>query len=348
MFSWAVFHQAYVLVRFDEYGEYHEPFPELAKQMSNPANKRDLVLGLLNDDEPGDYIPAGFFTHFDEECHFGQPAIDKHLEFYNYTGMDFVKIQYEAAFPDHPEITEPADWSKLPVHGLDFYAEQLKVVEGLVKAAGKEALVMQTLYSPFMLAGKIVEQNLLIEQFKTAPEQARIGMQAVTESLLDFVRECVRLGVDGFYASTQGGEAARLGNSKTFAECIKPYDLAIMNEIDELCDFNILHICDFYESYDDLSHFVDYPGHVVNCNLEVGSKMLTPSEVSKMFDRPFMGGMNRLGATLNGSEEQVRAEVQAQLNNASERFILGASCTIPAGDNWKNISAAIQTAHEFA
>ena len=32
----------------------------------------------------------------------GKPAIDKHMEYYRYTGMDFVKIQYESVFPPIP------------------------------------------------------------------------------------------------------------------------------------------------------------------------------------------------------------------------------------------------------
>ena len=57
-------------------------------------NKRDLVLSLLDKDRKQEIIPAAFFLHFDEVYHRGQAAIDKHLEFFRYTDMDFVKIQY--------------------------------------------------------------------------------------------------------------------------------------------------------------------------------------------------------------------------------------------------------------
>ena len=62
-------------------------------------NKRDAVLNLLDSEKPQDYTPAGFFMHFDPSCHFGQAAVDKHLEYYHYTDMDLVTIQYERAFP---------------------------------------------------------------------------------------------------------------------------------------------------------------------------------------------------------------------------------------------------------
>ena len=57
-------------------------------------NKRDVVLGLINDQANRDYVSAAFFMHFNPSDHQGQPAINKHLEFFRYTNMDFVKIQY--------------------------------------------------------------------------------------------------------------------------------------------------------------------------------------------------------------------------------------------------------------
>ena len=78
-----------------------EPAPKI--------DKREALLGLLDADKKQDYIPAAFFLHFDEVYHRGPQAIEKHLEFFRYTGMDFVKIQYEIRFPPIPEIKTPAD-----------------------------------------------------------------------------------------------------------------------------------------------------------------------------------------------------------------------------------------------
>src|SRR5438094_2521132 len=117
-------------------------------------NKRDAVMGLLDEKRQPDYIPAAFFLHFPPEFHAGQAAVDKHLEYYRATGMDFVKIQYERTFPTLPQIQTPDDWSKMPAYGLDFFEGQLAAVKGLVQAAGREALVVMTLYSPFMCAGQ--------------------------------------------------------------------------------------------------------------------------------------------------------------------------------------------------
>ena len=315
-------------------------------------NKRERVLGLLDASGKQDYVPAAFFIHFDKACHQGQAAIDKHLEYFRYTGMDFVKIQYEAAFPPRPEIESPDDWSKMPLYGRDFYEGQLNVVKGLVEEAKEEALVIVTLYSPFMCAGQTTRHtpgsahNAITNHIKENPEKAKKGMEIVTESLMIFVRECIELGVDGFYASTQGGESHRFEERALFEECIKPYDLVIMEEINRRCVFNILHICDYHDMYDDLTTYLDYPGHVVNCSLELESQTLTGEQVSRMFGRPYMGGLDRKGVIVHGNEAQIREAVEDSLSGAPDRYILAADCTLPSDIDWNNIKTAISAAHE--
>ena len=311
-------------------------------------NKREAMLGLLDESaEPG-YIPAAFFLHFDAQYHRGQPAVDKHLAYFRHTGMDFVKIQYEHGFPHRPEIQRPSDWGRMPLYKEDFYQDQLDVIEGLVKAAKRDALVLVTLYSPFMCAGHTTGGQVMItEHIKQDPHAVKKGMEIITESLMIFVKACIRLGVDGFYASTQGGEGHRFEDAALFTECVKPYDLTIWREIDSACTFNILHICDYHGGYDDLTPFLDYPGQVVNCGRTLGAQELTAKDISRMFGRPYMGGMDRFGVIVSGTHGEIKGTVRDVLSQAPDRFILGADCTLPSDIDWDNIRAAIATAHEY-
>ena len=313
-------------------------------------NKRDRMLSLLQGDGGGTYVPAAFFLHFEKSCHRGRPAIDKHLEYFHYTGMDFVKIQFENPFPPRPEIVTPDDWKNMPLYGRDFYQGQLDVVKGLVEEAHREALVIVTLYSPFMCAMQSSKKadggSLLTEHIDLDPEAAMRGIETIAQSLLIFVRACIDAGVDGFYASTQGGESSRFADRTLFERCIKPYDLLLMEELNERCRFNILHVCDYHGAYDDLTPFLDYPGDVVNCSLHVGSDHLSPKRVSQLFGRPFMGGLDRKGVIAAGDEAQIREAVSECLVNAPERYILGADCTIPSDTSWDNLRTAISVAHK--
>jgi uroporphyrinogen decarboxylase len=309
------------------------------------VNKRDEMLSLLDEKRALPYVPAAFFLHFGAQFHMGRAAVEKHMEYFHYTGMDFVKIQYEKSFPRLPDITKPEAWSKMPLYGRDFYDEQLQVVGDLVQAAKKEALVIVTLYSPFMCAGHTTSQATLTDHLNRDPEAVRRGLEVISDSLMIFVRACIELGVDGFYHSTQGGEAGQFQRKDTFERYIKPYDLRLMEEINQRCPFNILHICDYVMPYDDFSPFLDYPGQIVNSPLDLGDKTLTPSEAAQMFKRPFMGGLERKGELVTGKPEQIAELVEDVLSDAPDRFILGADCTVPSDTPWDNLKLAISTAH---
>jgi uroporphyrinogen decarboxylase len=271
--------------------------------------------------------------------------VEKHLEYFRATGMDFVKVQYEQAFPPRREIQRPADWKAMPLYGLDFYRPQLEVVEGLVKAAGREALVLVTLYSPFMCAGHTIGRAEIARHIEEDGEAVRKGMDTITESLLGFARECRNLGADGFYASTQGGERGTFRDASLFGRYVVPYDLALMREIDRTSAFNILHVCDFEAPYADLTPFVRYPGHVVSCNPRLTTGQVSLRELARRFDRPIMGGMERQGVIATGSDEEIRRGAEAVLEAAPDRFILGAECTVPGTARWEGIRTAIATAH---
>lgn len=305
-------------------------------------NKRDTMLSLILEETSLEYIPGAFFLHFDNAYHQGQAAIDKHLKFFRSTGMDFVKIQYEQGFPSSTPVRKAEGWTHAPLCSEEFFEATIHVVEGLVKAAKSDALVIMTLYSPFMWAAHLGD---ITSHLKENPEAAKKGLEIMTENVLTLVRGCKRAGIDGFYASSQGGEAFRFQDPTLFQKYVKPIDLAVWDELSS-CTFNILHICDYEGSYDDLTPFLDYPGHVVNSSLKIGDRTLTPKDASQLFGRPFMGGMERKGVLAAGTSEGIRQAVNGVLAEAPERFVLAADCTVPGDTPWENLRTAIETAHQ--
>jgi uroporphyrinogen decarboxylase len=306
-------------------------------------NKREMLLGLIHGEAPAGYTPAAFFLHFGPQYHEGRAAIDRHLEYFRHTGMDLVKIQFEQAMPK-VDVESPAGWARAPRWTDEDFEPTVRVVRGLVEAAGREALVVLTVYSPFMWACHLAGADLLQAHLREHPAQAGKGLEICTENVRTLVRAAKRAGLDGFYVSTQGGEAFRFGGTDIFERYVKPTDLAAWDEIGA-SRFNILHICDYEGAYDDLTPFLDYPGQVVNCSLHVGDAHLTPREASALFDRPFMGGLERLGVLATGAPADIRRAAQDVLAEAPARFILGADCTVPSETPWDNLRAAIAVAH---
>ena len=306
-------------------------------------NKREMMLELIHGAAPQGYTPAAFFLHFGPQYTDGRAAIERHLEFFRYTGMDFVKVQFEQGLPEWT-VTSPADWAHARRLTETEFGPTVEVVRGLVEAAGEEALVVLTLYSPFMWARHLAGEALLEQHLREHPEQAINALEISTENVLALVRAAKKAGVDGFYASTQGGEAMRFAGTDIFERLVKPTDLRVWAEIED-CACNILHVCDFEAPYADVTPFLDYPGHLVNCPLHVGDRVMTPREAAALFGRPFMGGLERKGVLSTGAPDEVRQEAERVLAEKPELFVLAADCTVPGETNWQNLRAAVEVAH---
>jgi uroporphyrinogen decarboxylase len=303
------------------------------------------MLAWLAGQSSPNYTPAAFFLHFGDDYKAGSAAAKRHLEFFRHTDMDFVKIQFEQTYSRQEFLQKPADWSRLKLAGLDFYEPLLQTVRELVKAEKKNSLILMTLYSPFMCAGHCATAPVLLQHLEENPEAVKKGLEILTESQLLFVRACIKAGVDGFYTSTQGSEANRFSNPAIFTKYVKPYDLVSMNEIAIACPFNILHVCDYVAPYADYDAVFEYPGHVINCNTNLTGRQMSGQEITKLFKRPFMGGLDRHGVIAKGTPAQVEAEIRQVVKNAPRPFILGADCTVEADTSWDRLKHAISVAH---
>lgn len=313
-----------------------------------PVNKRQRMLAWLAGKTTPNYTPAAFFLHFGNGYKTGSAAAERHREFFHYTDMDFVKIQFEQSYTRQDLLQKPSDWAKLKLAKIDFYEPQLQTVRELVRTEKKNALILMTLYSPFMLAGQCATAPVLAQHLKENPEAVKKGLEILTESQLLFVRACIKEGVDGFYASTQGGEAQRFGNSSIFNNYIKPFDLVSMREAAGACPFNILHVCDYIAPYSNYAAYYDYPGHIVNCNVKLSDRRISAPEIASHFKRPFMGGMDRHGIIASGTPGEVALEIQNVVKAAPKPFMLGADCTVEATTDWARLKHAISVAHRSA
>ncbi len=311
-----------------------------------PAKPRERMLKWLAGEGTPGYTPAAFFLHFGNGYKTGSAAAQRHLEFIRYTGMDFIKIQFEQTYSRQDFLQKPSDWSKLSLAKLDFYEPLLQTVRELVKAEKKNSLILMTLYSPFMCAGHCATAPVLIKHLQENPEAVKKGLEILAESQLLFVRACIKEGIDGFYASTQGGEANRFSSPAIFQNYVKPFDLVAMKEIASACPFNILHVCDYVAPYANYDAYYDYPGQVVNCNVKLAHTELSTRQLAKDFKRPFMGGMDRHGVLAKGTPTQVETEIRRVVSNAPHSFLLGADCTVEADTDWNRLKHAISIAHQ--
>ena len=244
-------------------------------------------------------------------------------------------------------LKKPEDWADFPLYDRDYFDDQIEAVRQLVEAADGQALTVVTLYSAFQHSRYAAGLETVVRHVQENPEAYCKGLEIITKSILVFVNACIDAGVDGFYVSTQGREETTFGDKKLFDDHIKPYDLLMWEKIDPVCDFNILHVCDHHGRYSDLTPFAEYPGDLVNAPLELTTGPTSAAEVLSIFNRPLMGGLDRLGIIVDGPEDAIQGAVCDTLDANPQIAVLGADCTLPSDINWDHIRAAIEAAHSY-
>lgn len=315
-------------------------------------NKKERVLAAIQGREP-DYVPCGFSLHFPEEKAKGEAAVQSHLEFFEKTDTDILKIMNENMVPDVGEIRTPADWNKIPTYSLqdDFMVSQIELVKRILDQCDRDAFLLGTLHG--ICASSI------------HPIEARYGYEAVRELSCRHIREdkkpvleawkriadgmCllaqkyIELGLDGVYYAGLGAES-RYYTDEEFAECIAPFDLQILKAVKEAGGYNFLHMCkdglnmNRYASYNELADVVNWGIYETDFSIEGGRKLFPGTTV--------MGGLaNRSGVLVDGTIEELQTAVRTVITSyGKKQFILGADCTLATEMPYERIKAVVDAA----
>jgi uroporphyrinogen-III decarboxylase len=58
-----------------------------------------------------------------------------------------------------------------------------------------------------------------------------------------------------------------------------------------------------------------------------------------------MGGLEKRGPILTGTDQEIQQQVAAVLKEAPDRFILGAECALLGKVDWKKVRTAVDVGH---
>ena len=287
---------------------------------------------------PVDRVPASFWFHFPRDKAHGEASVKAHLEYFQESGVDFLKIMNEHPYRANVSIKTPSDWRQVRPAPITapFYQEQLDEVKRIVDRLGDESLAIVTVFSPFA-SGNHASDHQVTEHLKAEPEAVSQGLAAIAESLARFALGCVEAGASGIYFAAQGGEEDRFAEQE-FLRHIKPHDLTVLNAVEDHGEFHLLHIC---RDRVRLPLYADYPGHAVNWAATKHNLSLV--EGRDLFKRTIVGGMDDRGVLVDGSPEEIRAGVGAVITGFGTRgLIVGADCTVPTGIDVSNIRTAVE------
>lgn len=310
-----------------------------------PTNKKEIMDRFLDGTLDESYVPAAFFIHFGNGKTQGDAAVQAQLEYFLASNMDILKVQFEQRAPYVPGLDADEGWSRIEPMPEDFYRPTLEIITRLQNIAGKDAYVLPTVYNAHQLATQSLGPRRIMQGAKDHPAEMKALFDSYEKALLWLVKECKKAGIEGFYMTTQGGEKKFYVVDGFFDNFIKPYDMTLMTECCRDTKLNILHICDWEGTFDDLTRYKDYPGQIVNTPINLDGTPFTLQDGVELFGRPVLGGLNRQKEILSYSETDLAAVVDSVLTLAPKgKTMLGAECTVstaPLG----NIHTAVWVAH---
>lgn len=318
-------------------------------------NKRERMQALFCGEET-DYIPAGFWFHYPAE-YTVQQHIDAHLKLFRETDQDILKLMDDSfghLLTNGIHIEKASDWREITLPGREcaHYQRMEALIKGVVKEAGKEAMVFPTMWSPFKLASFAYvfggsSDEKFMEDVKEDPESVLVGIQKIADTLEDWTEGYLDAGADGLYYSCQFSEPERFSR-ETWEKMVKPFDLQILNQVHAHREkYNVIHICgeSEYGYVADPTRYGDYPGDLFNWDIHRDHFSLEQGRA--FFGKSILGGLDNHGILIEGNTEEIAETTRKTIERFGKRgLMIGADCTVPSDIPLEKLKAAINAARE--
>ena len=222
------------------------------------------------------------------------------------------------------------------------FAEQLETLRILRKEVGPDVPILDTLLEPFFsicFAVGFSKAGFI----RSHPHEAATLLETITATLIDYIVELKRIGVDGVLYATNGcivGNASRAISDDEYRTFHRPYDLRLLAAMDGLV--RIVHA---HGNPLAIERVLDYPCEALSWSDRLAGNP-SISEMRTRTTKCLMGGVDE-SKLFERSLPEVRTEIADALQQAggARNFILSPGCNINPGTamrTLKAIRAAVQ------
>jgi uroporphyrinogen decarboxylase len=312
-------------------------------------NKIERVSAVIAGTQP-DRLPVSFWYHFSPDAVSGRRAVEGHIRLVETYDLDFLKVMCDGRYPlPHRAdgiIDDVADLDRLvPMRGdEDIFGRHLEVLQALSQRFAGELWMTTTIFNSWSTLRRLMASDIDVHGPPTrgrvvdlrdaklsrflaeAPEVLAKALDAITQTLSNFSRNCLAAGANGIYLSVRDDWVDTPENGAGV------YDRLVRGGDQQILagaaggSLNILHVCGRPL---DFRRFGLYPVHALNWADRVGGPPI--AEVAPWLGPAICCGVDNLGTLISGSPADVEAEVVDAVKQAAGRPVMIApGCTFDA------------------
>jgi uroporphyrinogen decarboxylase len=295
--------------------------------------------------EPLDHLPVSMWLHFATEHLSGEDTARAHLRYMAAYDWDYLKVMndYRYPLPSGQNVTSEADllaFKPLPMSEPEF-AKQLECLRILRAELGPDVPIVETLFNPLQTLVRGAGGSATLIAFDH-PQAGHAMLDAITQTLCDYVTACKAIGVNGLFYSINGASRADAGGltAAQFDEFVKPYDLRILQAGAGMV--RIAHVHGFNLEF---GRTVNYPVEAFSWSHHQTAPSL--AEARGLTRAALIGGINE-GAIAKQSVAEISADIAAAASEAGTRkLLIGPGCTVPPDTPYRLQVAARHAAHQI-
>jgi uroporphyrinogen decarboxylase len=293
-----------------------------------------------------DRPPFSFWYHFGLQHMPGTVQAEAEIGFYKAYDVDWLKVMndYSYALPPGLEsISTPQDWyalEPLPPEQSGF-GEQLKALQKIHEALKGEVWFVDTIFSPWTVAGRLSRGDILFQHLHEAPEALKHGLHVIAQTLADYAVAAIERGAAGIFLSVAAATPQVMTETE-YTTFVKPYDAMLLQAVQPVGRFNILHMHGdklFYEILRDLpAHAVNWSSHYTPPSLQQGRTL---------FSGCILGGVDeRQTSRLRPAD--IRAQIlETTRALGTTKMMITPGCSVPTDTASKILHAFKQGVEEL-
>lgn len=299
-------------------------------------NKIGRVTSALKGEEVN-RPPFSFWYHFGLQHRPGRDHARAEIDFYRAYDLDFLKVMSDYPYPLPPgleAIETEDDWKQIePVSGTNScWNEQLSALEMINDEIGKEAMFIETIFSPWTTARRLARAGAVEMTRQRSPELLLAAMDSIATTLADYAKESLKRGAAGIFLSL-GAASGDVMTADEYAIWGRPFDLKILEAVRE-APFNVLHIHGKRIHFDSI---LDYPASAFNWSHFATAPSL--GEGKSRSGKTVMGGVDESVAS-HVSAPEIREQIANTIREVGTRgLIVTPGCSVPTDTREANLHA---------